>query len=138
MHQKNSGVDLYGKKKKNLFLKIFLNDVGSLDLGFCGKSYTWTNGKHGLALIKERLDRAVADERWVIKFPKATEEHLTMELSDHCPIMVSTGGRIPFVRRPFRFVKAWASDKSSFKVVENAWKRLENWNGMALVEKKLK
>lgn len=44
-----------------------------------------------------------------------------MELSDHCPILLSTD---------VSFVEAWASNKTSFKVVENAWN--VNWkDGMA-------
>lgn len=80
--------------KKYIFLHQFLNDTRGLDLGFCGKQYTWTNGQQGMALIKEQLDIAVGNESWVTMFLKAMVEHLDMELSNHCPILLSTGGRI--------------------------------------------
>lgn len=107
--------------KKYIFLHQFLNDTRGLDLGFCGRQYTWTNGQQGMALIKEQLDIAVGNESWVTMFLKAMVEHLDMELSNHCPILLSTDGRILSTQRPFRFVKTWALDHSSFKVVENVW-----------------
>lgn len=47
--------------------------------------------------------------------------YLEREFSDHCPILLDTDGAVKRTKRPFRFVEAWVSDRSSFKVVENAW-----------------
>lgn len=80
--------------RKSLYLQTFLNDTGGVYLGFRGRKFTWTNGQEGLALIKERLDRAVVNDYWILHFPKATMEHLEMEMSDHCPILLHKDGEI--------------------------------------------
>lgn len=51
--------------RKCLFLKQFIENTGGIDLGFIGKKHTWENNQEGFACIKERLDRVVADDRWM-------------------------------------------------------------------------
>lgn len=104
--------------RKNLFLKPFLNNTGGVDLGFSGRRYMWMNGQQGLALIKERLDRAVANDAWILEFPKTLVVHLERELLDHCPILLYTNGMEKRCKHPFRFMEAWVLDRSSFNVVE--------------------
>lgn len=43
-----------------------------------------------MALIWERIDRVVVNDRWLDIFPEATVTHLIKEESDHCPIMLAT------------------------------------------------
>lgn len=74
-----------------------------------------------MALIKERLDRAVANHYWMLCFPKATVEHFLVDVWDHCSILLNTTWAIPSNWRPFRFLEAWAFDQTSYKVVEKAW-----------------
>ena len=50
-------------------------------------------------------------------------EHLNLEESDHCPILIKTKGKKVFSRRPFRFLHAWISDNSSFQVINSAWNK---------------
>nr|POE95051.1 hypothetical protein CFP56_15118 [Quercus suber] len=40
-----------------------LDECGLMDLGFVGDKFTW-RGKRAAGLVLERLDRAVADNRW--------------------------------------------------------------------------
>lgn len=45
-------------------------DTGDLiDLNAQGPAFTWTNDRHGIDLIKERLDRAVANPSWLEIYP---------------------------------------------------------------------
>ena len=60
-----------------------------IDLQFFGNPYTRSNRRDGLANIKERLDRAFANDRWRIIFPRATIQHLAASTSDHSPIILS-------------------------------------------------
>jgi hypothetical protein len=39
-----------------------LEDCGLSDLGFLGSKFTWSNGHHDDTFMKERLDRAVANQ----------------------------------------------------------------------------
>lgn len=111
--------------KRKSFLKQFMQDVAGIDLGFMGGLFTWDNLQGGQASIRERLDIAVADRRWLESNPHATVEHLNFEASDHCPILIQSDGEIKNRMQPFRFFKTWTSDKSSSYVVEKAWNA--NW-----------
>nr|XP_048337067.1 uncharacterized protein LOC125424270 [Ziziphus jujuba var. spinosa] len=47
-------------QRSHSFLKIFVEKVGAIDLGFSGKRLTWENKQDGRAYVKERLDRVTA------------------------------------------------------------------------------
>jgi exonuclease III len=61
------------------------------DLGFTGDIFTWRN-KHttGDTHIRERLDRAVANAGWRLKFLLAHVKNGDPYHSDHRPVVVST------------------------------------------------
>ena len=65
---------------------------GLIDLNFSGNPYTWSNRREGLANVKERLDRAFANERWRFMFPRAVVQHVPASSSDHSPIIIHTEG----------------------------------------------
>lgn len=122
-------------EKKKLFLKPFLSSIGGVDLDFIGKPFTWSNGREGLALIRQRLDRAFANHLWLDKFPKALVEHLTAESSDHCSIILRMDEEL-LAQTSFQVVKdAWEEDwKDGMewhklrKSLFNTYKPLKKWN----------
>lgn len=67
--------------------------MGGIDLGFTKGRFTWDNGQSGLALIRERLDRAVADHQWILLYLKAIIKHLAIKNLNHCPIILNTAGK---------------------------------------------
>ena len=71
-----------------------INNCNFVDLGCSGPRLTWSNGRHGLANTLVRLDRALANPEWRIKFPDATVSNLPRSYSDHCPILVNTEGNV--------------------------------------------
>ncbi|XP_060675826.1 uncharacterized protein LOC132805080 [Ziziphus jujuba] len=46
--------------KANFFLRAFITDVGALDLGYSGPTFTWCNGREGIDNFSERLNRVLA------------------------------------------------------------------------------
>jgi hypothetical protein len=46
------------------FFKVFVDNVGAIDLGFNGPRFTWSNRIIGLANIRERLDRGLCNVDW--------------------------------------------------------------------------
>lgn len=58
----------------------------------------------------------------MLLYPNTTIKHHAIEHSDHCSIVLKIKRQDQFVRRPFRFIEAWASNPSSNTVVEEAWK----------------
>lgn len=107
--------------KKRLLLKAFMDEVGTMDLGFKGYKFTWDNGREGSAKIKERLDRAVANSDWISLYPSELIEHLRTENSDHMPILIQTTAMENKGIRPFKFLEAWTTDDSSNSVIQEGW-----------------
>lgn len=55
------------------------------------------------ARIKERLDRAVADNAWIEAHPTISVQHLRLEVPYHYPILIQAGLKKIKVNPPFRF-----------------------------------
>ena len=66
-----------------------LSEYGLIDLGFVGQNFTWCNGRLGEYRTLVRLDRIVANEKWMKMFPKAKVFHKAMATSDHCMLNLS-------------------------------------------------
>lgn len=74
------------------------------DLGFYGPQYTWTNRRKEGRRIRERMDRAMANDLWVDKYPEYAVIHLPPTHSDHHPIMTNCFCLDrPIENKPFRF-----------------------------------
>lgn len=87
---KKKGGHLILQSRANKF-REYLDYCDLIDLGFNGPTFTWTNQREVWGLIQERLDRAIANQRWILKFPSASLLHLPRNLaSDHCPILLTT------------------------------------------------
>jgi hypothetical protein len=95
------------------------------DLGFVGPKFTWSNCQEGVALIRERLDRGVANRAWRNAFPDAEVCVEASACSDHAPLLLSLmrprGGGRKHAR--FFYEAGWASDKNCQEVIKVAWDR---------------
>lgn len=86
-----------------------------------GNPYTWRNKRVGLAHIKQRLDRALANTMWRIAFPRAGFIHLPTSNSDHNPIILKIWTENVSRSKPFRFEAMWIRDEESREIVKKAW-----------------
>jgi hypothetical protein len=68
----------------------FLDSCGMVYLGFSGNPCTWFNKRRDHHLIKECLDRGIANSNWVHLFPHYSIQHLLAYSSDHNPIVLNT------------------------------------------------
>lgn len=68
----------------------YIEQCGLRDLGFVGHNFTWSNKQAGDRNIQEWLDRSLATDGWIERFPRARVTHLTCLLSDHCPLFLET------------------------------------------------
>lgn len=82
----------------------WFEEMNLLDLGFEGPTFTWKRGSS-----EARLDRFVANEDWMNKFPNAKVFHMNQLKSDHRPILLRLNCcETREVRnRPFRFIASW-------------------------------
>lgn len=125
---------LYGHEKKggparaqNLMgtFRSTLADCGLRDLGYVGDKFTWRNHSHSASnYVKERLDRAVANRSWCMRFPGFKVLNGDPRHSDHRPVTIllnkgytsyRTGGA-----NNFRFEAKWLEEECE-TIVQNAW-----------------
>ncbi|XP_019199070.1 PREDICTED: uncharacterized protein LOC109192823 [Ipomoea nil] len=95
---------------------------GLIDLGYEGSKYTWKRGTNTETFKGARLDRALGNLDWKIKFPDAAVVHLPMLCSDHCLLLVNTRKTrtIP-ASRSFRFNMAWTTHATFHALVYGTW-----------------
>ncbi|XP_062171088.1 uncharacterized protein LOC133876865 [Alnus glutinosa] len=94
-------------------LNDFMDAFGMVDLSFSGNSFTWSNHRQGFDLIKERLDRSIANSYFVT--------HLPAHNSNHNHLLLDTSIPSPSLPRPFRFEEFWTRDPTCGSVIEEAW-----------------
>ena len=74
--------------------------------------------------MKERLDRAVANQRWCERFPTFSVLNGDPRHSDHRPVIVETEGSGVCTTRGthrFRFEANWIEEENCETIIGNAW-----------------
>nr|POE80458.1 hypothetical protein CFP56_25175 [Quercus suber] len=99
-----------------------LNACGLIDLGFVWQRFTWCNRRLGEQRTLIRLDRMVANEKWVEQFPEARVHHISMSVSDHCmlALFLTKIKRPKPTKRRFVFEVMWARNDRCKEVIERA------------------
>ncbi|XP_057432586.1 uncharacterized protein LOC130725366 [Lotus japonicus] len=91
-------------------------DCSLSDIGFKGPPFTW-EGRG----VKERIDWALGNDRWVTSFPTSSVLHLPNLKSDHKPLLIRFREDPSDVsQRPFRFLASWLTHAGFPKLVEDA------------------
>ncbi|KAB1219839.1 hypothetical protein CJ030_MR3G009481 [Morella rubra] len=102
-------------------LRLFMDHMGLIDLGSLGLQYTWTNCRQGMANIREKLDRGIANADWRGLFPRASVTNLPITSSDHSPLIIDSDGGSRALATPFRFEEFWVKEADCLKIVQDAW-----------------
>ncbi|XP_056697297.1 uncharacterized protein [Spinacia oleracea] len=120
MHEKEGGV-VRRERLIDAFREV-IDSCALRDLGYKGCIFTWQHGNTVNTLIRERLDRYLADEDWVYLFPHNEVLHFPIYRSDHAPILLKCGTEN--VRKKgkklFRFESMWLSSEECGRVVSSA------------------
>lgn len=98
-----------------------MNQCGLIDLGAHGPKWTWNNKRVGMANIKERLDRFLANTQWCSRFPNAQVIHLPYYDSNHRVLLIDLEPKRIFKPRPYRLEDVWTEDSRFTEVVKKAW-----------------
>ncbi|KAL8489658.1 hypothetical protein ACS0TY_025528 [Phlomoides rotata] len=108
--------------------RLTVTDLNLQDLGFNGNKFTWTNGRAGEDNIQVRLDRAMANSSWRLRFSEANVLHLPRYKSDHNPILVRCdeqqgrrGGLKGKKQKLFWFKKMWLEKEACGDIVNRRW-----------------
>ncbi|KAA3487155.1 reverse transcriptase [Gossypium australe] len=99
-----------------------LEECQLLDVGYSGAWFTWERGNLPETNIRERLDRGVANDKWLSLFPRGSVQHLAYSISDHYPILINTNTVIslPGSRR-FHFESWWIFEDSLEGIIRDFW-----------------
>jgi hypothetical protein len=105
---------------------LFNAVIDSLDLrevSMTGRQFTWANSLPDPTY--EKLDRVLMDTDWEDKFPMVSVRALERieGLSDHAPILLSTGTPRPPCKRSFKFELGWLQREGFHDMVKDVWER---------------
>ncbi|KAH7857090.1 hypothetical protein Vadar_008917 [Vaccinium darrowii] len=117
--EKQGGADCSSGRVEH-FLSIVSN-CALLDLEFKGNAFTWTNNQVGDACVRERLDRAMANLEWHLKFLDAQVFHDAILGSDHCLLIVNCDVPLQKVPKYFKFESMWSTHPDCEEVIQSAW-----------------
>ncbi|CAN1164551.1 Transposon TX1 uncharacterized 149 kDa protein [Linum perenne] len=74
-------------------------------------------------MLSERLDRALTNDAWLLRFPFTKVKHLPRLYSDHRPILICCEDinrvRVP---RPFKFLAPWLKHENFHNFLQDSWK----------------
>ena len=113
---------MMNNKATDLFNSI-INTLALREIHISGGKYTWT--KYQTHPTLEKLDRILMSECWEDIFPLVSVRKLVREISDHNPLLLSSGeeGREAPKPREFRFNLSWINDDKFLPTVRRIWAR---------------
>ena len=82
----------------------FINELELRDMYLHGRKYTWTNEQQ--IATKVKLDRVLYNDPWMTAHPCCLLASLATDMSDHCPLLLSTDVSFKPPRH-FRFDNYW-------------------------------
>ncbi|CAN0906368.1 hypothetical protein LINGRAHAP2_LOCUS24211 [Linum grandiflorum] len=92
-------------------------DCGLSNLRFSRPRFTWYNRNK-----KHRLDRAISNTSWTLRFPQSKVLHLPRIKSDHRPLFITIYDDRPFSGpQPYRFIAGWLHHKDFRSFLESNW-----------------
>jgi hypothetical protein len=118
LQEKNN--DRYNDRWAFLFNTVIDSlDLRELDLS--NRKFTWANSRPIPTF--ETLDRILVTIEWEAKFPLATVRALNGEISDHTPLLMSTGNGTHSNKQPlFKFELGWFLRDGFSEMVAQVWK----------------
>ena len=119
-----------GDKNKTMSRSPYVDKFNSLINSLClreihmgGGKYTWTNNQKHPTL--EKLDRVLMSFEWEDLFPLVTVRKLVRDVSDHNPLLLSSGAKkldTPH-QREFRFELSWLRDENFYPTAKRIWEQ---------------
>jgi hypothetical protein len=111
-----------------------VDDCQLQDLGWSGTAYTWDNRQAGDANVKARLDRALANSEFLIRFEHTRVRHIVATESDHCFVLVELRERLSEQRtsgaKLFRYENVWQTHADYDKLVKDSWEKGAGQRGL--------
>ncbi|XP_069148286.1 uncharacterized protein [Solanum lycopersicum] len=135
--QEKLGGREYNISKSLDFISI-IEYCGLVDMGYNGQPFTWCNHRKDAARIWKRLDRGLANDKWLEKMPHTNITRLPSVGSDHCPLLMEMNDRKDEVIKYFKFLNCWTENDSFYQTVEKCWNRKVVGNHMWILHTKMR
>ncbi|XP_020256684.1 uncharacterized protein LOC109833427 [Asparagus officinalis] len=99
----------------------FIDDCHLNQLKTTGCFYTWNNKQDHDSRVWCKLDRALVNDTWLLKYNASQVEFLLPNCSDHSPALVTIFEDCSKGKKPFRYFKMWSKHDSFIPVVSAIW-----------------
>ncbi|XP_026383781.1 uncharacterized protein LOC113279296 [Papaver somniferum] len=100
---------------------VFFNnkilDLDLVDLGTTECPFTWSNKMSGHALTEQRLNRGLATESWLLRYPNSTISNMLAIGSDNHPILLNSNPNWKIGKIPFKFFGPWLDHEDYKKII---------------------
>ena len=113
----------YETSRRSHKFNSWIEDLELIEVEFSGPQHTWARELTPETRQSARLDRALCNGPWGLRFNNAKLRHLPAIQSDHNPLLISPNGFIPLqsIARPFKFQATWLSHENFRSFVEEKW-----------------
>ncbi|KAL2901089.1 LINE-1 retrotransposable element ORF2 protein [Bienertia sinuspersici] len=108
------------------------------DIPYSGHFYTWSNKQVTEDRVWSKLDRVMANEKWLEAFQSANAVFLTEGCSDHCPALLRMNFEVGKGRKPFKYFQMWQQAPDYSQRIQQAWEGEIRGTAMFKVIQKLK
>jgi exonuclease III len=82
-----------------------INRWALIEIKDCTRAFFWTNNQEKPIMAK--LDTVLASVEWDSRYLMTKMSMLPKQVSDHNPLLISFGARLPVMEHVFRFEKWW-------------------------------
>ncbi|XP_062099719.1 uncharacterized protein LOC133805553 [Humulus lupulus] len=108
------------------------------DVKFSGNFYTWNNKQQGQDRIYSKIDRILANQKWLDTYGAAEVHFMNEGLFDHSLAILTVTPVLVTGRKPFKYFRMWKSFPGFQDLVHNDWIRPIDGTLMYKVVQKLK
>ncbi|XP_062089719.1 uncharacterized protein LOC133796261 [Humulus lupulus] len=136
-----SAEERIGGKSKQAILGAFkecVESCGVEDIKYTGSFYTWNNKQDQSNRICSKIDRVMANQDWIEKFPTTEVVFLPEGNFDHCPALLSVYPDVAEGKKRFRYFRMWQNYPSFQEGLTVIWQEQDTNTPMFQLVKKLK
>uniref|UniRef100_A0A803PIB2 CCHC-type domain-containing protein n=1 Tax=Cannabis sativa TaxID=3483 RepID=A0A803PIB2_CANSA len=119
----------------------FLNCVNNFqleDVKYSGNYFTWSNKHQASDKIISKLDRVLANPAWIDNFQTVEALFLNEGIFDNTLVVLTAHPDYPSCRKPFKYVKMWATHPLYHQQVSKVWQGEVKGTKMFQIVAKLK
>ncbi|XP_056688493.1 uncharacterized protein [Spinacia oleracea] len=108
------------------------------DIKSVGNFYTWNNKQQGTARVFSKIDRVMANPKWLGDYSSTEVFFMNEGCFDHSPGLLTVYPRDTGGRKPFKYFTMWKSAPRFMTIIQEQWNSQVQGRKMFCVVHKLK